>query len=129
DEHDGRAGRQRAAACPKYFDELTGKDMFGEVTGVEPVDAPRFDLPQMRERVDLVRLEPLLAALRDHSRIEVHPITADALVPQQLQEDAATRSQVKHALAPRIEVDERFRLPAYDRHVAADTRPEVHGMQ
>src|SRR5207249_977943 len=26
DENDGRAGRQRAAACPKYFDELTGKD-------------------------------------------------------------------------------------------------------
>src|SRR5947199_4730874 len=129
DEDDGRAGRERAAACPKYFDELARKDVLGEVTGVKTVDAPRFDLPQMRERVDLVRLEPLFAALRDHPRIEVHPIAADALVPQQLQEDAATRSQVKHALAPFVEVDERFRLPAYDRLVAAETRLEVHGMQ
>src|SRR5437868_11495390 len=129
DEDDGRAGRERAAACPKDFAELARKDVLGEVTGVETVDAPRFDLPQMREGVDLVRLEPLLAALRDHPRIEIHPITADALVPQQLQEDAATRSQVEHALAPLVEVDERLRLPADDRLVAPKARLEVHGVE
>src|SRR5438552_8718905 len=129
DEDDGRARRERAAACPKYFDQLTRKDVLGEVAGVDTVEAARFDLPQMRERVDLVRLEPLLAALRDHSRIEVHPITADALVPQQLQEDTATRSQVEHALAPLVEVDERLLFAPDDRLVAAKARLADHGVK
>ena len=86
-DEDGRgAGRERAAACAKYFYELPGEDVLGEVPGVQAIHASGLDLPQMRERVDLVRLETFLAALRDHARIEVHPVPANAMFLEQLRD-------------------------------------------
>src|SRR5207247_3135241 len=99
------------------------------MTRVQALDAPRLHVPQMRERIDLVRLEPFLSALRDHARIEVDPVSANALVLQQLQEDAAPRPEIEHALAPLIEVDESLRLSANDRLVTAEARLEVDRVQ
>ena len=79
----------------------------------------------MGKRVDLVSLEPLLACLSDHARVEVDPVSADPPVLQELQEDAAPGAEVEHALAPLVEVDERLGLPADDRLVATETRLEV----
>ena len=99
------------------------------MTRVQAVDAARLDLPQMRERVDLVRLEALLARLRDHARVEIDAVPADALVLQQLQKDAAARSEIEHALAALVEIDERLRLSANDRLVTAEARLEVDRVQ
>ena len=89
DKNEWRAGRERATARAKDLHELARKDVLGEMARVQPVNAPRLHLPEMRERVDLVRLEPLLAALGDHARVEVDAISADPFVPQELKEDAA----------------------------------------
>src|SRR4029077_3867121 len=129
DEHDRRARRERAATRAKNFDELARKNVFREVPRVEAVDAPCLHLTQMRERVDLVRLEALLTRLRDHARAEVDPIPSDPLVLEELQKDAAARPEVEHALAPLIEVDERLGLPSYDRLVTAEARLEVDGVK
>src|SRR5439155_24531806 len=83
----------------------------------------------MRERVDLVRLETFLAALRDHARIEVHPVPANAIFLEQLQEDPATGSEVEDATPALVHIGERFGLPADDRFVAAAARLEVHRVQ
>src|SRR2546428_1054019 len=45
DEDDRCARGKRAAARAKYFDELAGKDVLGEMPRVQPVDAPGLDLP------------------------------------------------------------------------------------
>src|SRR6266550_2284252 len=79
----------------------------------------------MCESVDLVRFETLLAALGDHARVEVDAVSADAAVPQQLQEDAAPGPEIEHALASFVEVDELLGLTADDRLVTAETGLEV----
>src|SRR5438093_6723264 len=124
-EADGRAGREGAAARAKDFVELAGKDVLGEMPRVEAVHAAGLDLPQVRERIDLVRLEPLLARLRDHARIEVDAVPADALVLQELQKDAAARPEIEHALAALVKIHEGLGLLADDRLVAAEARLEV----
>src|SRR6266850_2958600 len=83
----------------------------------------------MRERIHLVRLEPLLARLGDHARVEVDAVSADPSVPQQLQEDPAARSEIEHALPSRVEIDERLGLPANDGLVTAEPRLEVDRVQ
>src|SRR5947209_2904450 len=83
----------------------------------------------MRERVDLVRLEPPLLALRDHPRIEIDPVRPDPVLLEELQEDALPRAKVEHALAAFEEIEERLGLAANDGIVAAKTRLEVHRVE
>src|SRR2546422_1441647 len=80
----------------------------------------------MPERVRFVDLETLLAALRDHPRVLVDAVPADAAVAQELEEDAAARAQVKDSLSALEKLEEGLRLAADDRLVAAEARLEVH---
>src|SRR5437870_12050502 len=83
----------------------------------------------MRERIDLVRLEPFLPALRDHPRIEIDPVRPNPVLLEELQEDALPRAKVEHALAAFEEIEERFGLAADYRLVTAKTRLEVHRVE
>src|SRR5258706_8366090 len=83
----------------------------------------------MRERVGLEGLEPALAALRDHLRIEIDAVAIDLAILQQVEEDPPSATEVEHALLALVQVDERLGLLADDRLVAAEARLEVDGVE
>ena len=83
----------------------------------------------MSERVGLDAFEPALGALRDHARIEVDAVRADALVLHETEEDAAAAAEVDDTLATGEELRERLGLPADHRLVAAEARLEVDRVQ
>src|SRR5438105_10521289 len=83
----------------------------------------------MGERIDLVRLEPFLLALRDHPRIEIDAVRADPVLLEELQEDALPRAEIENALAAFEQIEKRFGLAADHRLVTAKTRLEVHRVE
>src|SRR5438093_7059824 len=99
-EHDRRARRERAPQAAQEGDEVAGQDVLGDVTRIHAVDRSRRQRLDVRDRLGLERLEPAPAALRDHERVEVDAVAADAAVAQQLKEHTATAPQIEHATAP-----------------------------
>src|SRR5438093_11240665 len=128
-EHDRRARRERAPQTAQEGDEVAGQDVLGDVTRVRTVDRLSRERLDVRDRVGLERLEPALAALGDHERVEVDAVAADSAVAQQLKEHAATAPEIEHAAAAGEEIDELLRLLTDDAFVAAEARLEVDGMK
>src|SRR5438045_1217509 len=83
----------------------------------------------MRHRIGLERVEATLARLRDDARIHVDAVAADALVLEQLQEDATPAAEVDYLLLAHEQVDELLGLRADDLLVATEARLEIHGVQ
>src|SRR5439155_12925846 len=81
-EHDRRARRERAPQTAQERDEVAGQDVLGDVTRVHAVDRSRGERFDVRDRVGLECLEPALPALRDHERVEIDAVAADAAVAQ-----------------------------------------------
>src|SRR5438094_915442 len=81
-EHDRRARRERAPQAAQERDDVAGQDVLGDMTRVHAVDRSRGERFDVRDRVGLERFEPALPALRDHERVEVDAVAANAAVAQ-----------------------------------------------